>query len=72
MDHTYWFEDKKNDCYDATLYCLWRPYQFNFESMDLDEQNKCLTLHSFCDWFMKAVFGDINYLVKNTIHKQPF
>lgn len=83
MDPTYWFEAKKNVCYDDKIDRWWRPYHFNFESEDLGEQTKWLwdeatlpdfqsiicttepetenhwlTLHSFCDWKIKAVIDD--------------
>lgn len=42
MDPTYWFEAKKDVCYDDTVHRWWRPYYLNFLSEDLDEQIKWL------------------------------
>ncbi|BCJ98460.1 NACHT domain-containing protein [Anaerocolumna chitinilytica] len=42
MDPTYWFEAKKDICYDDIVNRWWRPYYFNFDSEDLAEQKKWL------------------------------
>lgn len=55
MDPTYWFEAKKDICYDDKVYRWWRPYHFKFDSDDLAEQKKWLWDETTLPDFQKII-----------------
>lgn len=55
MDPTYWFEAKKDVCYDDKVYRWWRPYHFSFKSEDLTEQIKWLWDEAALPDFQKII-----------------